>query len=300
VSFSEQPASEHWAALKFKGQRVADVWFKPEGDPLAVMFRIPQKSFRLPGIGPRLTLENLLKAVDVAPAEVESWQYGETSHAGMSGASPELTDALPQPPQDTSHLEVYVRLQGPEAVAHQESWQVDPATAKWQDLEARWKAILGLEASMDTVRISMESLRIELESSLRKALTADEKLNALSSDLVQLSKAKNRIHYALPKANEFIHRAVWALGTPERKKLDEFFKEHTGPDLPIAQMDEVLEQLENLQKDRQVLSGHGTSVYQECKSIAADVQGALRILQSNAVANANRKRGKTRSGDKAF
>jgi hypothetical protein len=65
-------------------------------------------------------------------------------------------------------------------------------------------------------------------------------------------------------------------------------------------MEKVVEQLEILQKDRQVLSAHGVSVYQECKSISADVQGALRTLQGNAVANANRKRAYTRSRDKSF
>ena len=58
-------------------------------------------------------------------------------------------------------------------------------------------------------------------------------------------------------------------------------------------MDKVAEQLENLLKDRQVLSAHGVSVYQECKSISAEIQGALRTLQSNAAANATRKRGAT-------
>ena len=57
-------------------------------------------------------------------------------------------------------------------------------------------------------------------------------------------------------------------------------------------MDKVLEQLENLLKDRQVLSAHGVTVYQECKSISADVQGALRTLQSNAAANAHKKKGR--------
>jgi hypothetical protein len=55
-------------------------------------------------------------------------------------------------------------------------------------------------------------------------------------------------------------------------------------------MDEVLEQVENLQKDRQVLSAQGTAVYQECKSVSAEVQGALRTLQRNAAANASRKK----------
>ncbi len=63
-----------WAALKYRGEKFAEVWFKPEGDPLALTFRIPAESFQLPGMAQLLTLENLLKAVAIAPEEVASWR----------------------------------------------------------------------------------------------------------------------------------------------------------------------------------------------------------------------------------
>ena len=161
---------------------------------------------------------------------------------------------------------------------------------KWQDLEGRWKAILGIEATMDTFRISMESLQVEMEASLKKTLTIEEKLHALRADVAAWTKAKNRIHYALPKMREFIHRSVWAMGAPERKVLEELYKSHIQPKIPFPELDKTLEQLEFLQKQRQVLSAHGTTVYHECKGIAAAVQGALRTLQSNAAAKANKKK----------
>ena len=55
-------------------------------------------------------------------------------------------------------------------------------------------------------------------------------------------------------------------------------------------MDQLPEQLESLLKDRQVLSAHGVTVMQECKTISAQLEGSLRTLQSNAAANAQRKR----------
>ncbi len=136
----------------------------------------------------------------------------------------------------------------------------------------------------------MEGLQAEMETSSKKTLTTEEKVNALNADVAQWNKAKSRVHYALPKAREFIHRATWAMGTPERKKLEELFKNDIRPDIPFPEMDKLPEQLENLLKDRQVLSAHGVTVYQECKSISAELQGALRTLQSNAAANAQRKR----------
>ena len=84
MSFSEQPPSKEWAALKYKGERIAEVWFKPEGEPLALTFRIPQKSFQIPGMGQRLTTENLLKAVAIATEEVESLHHECASHSGMN------------------------------------------------------------------------------------------------------------------------------------------------------------------------------------------------------------------------
>jgi hypothetical protein len=294
VNFSEQPPSKQWAALKSRGETVAEVWFKPEGEPFALTIRIPQNSFQIPGIGPRLTTENLLKAVGITTEAVESWRREGASPSGVSGSNSELRHPLPPPPQDVTHLNLYVRLKPPPpAVASNDSGGPEVPEAKWQDLETRWNAILGLEARIETQRISMEGLRAELEGLSSRALTMDDKVHALTADLAQWNKAKSRLPHAVPKVKDFIHRATWALGTPERKRLEEIFKNHIRPRVPLPQMDQVIEQLESLQKDRQVLSGHGTSVSQECRSISAEVQGALRTLRANAATNAAKKRGAT-------
>jgi hypothetical protein len=294
VNFSEQPPSKQWAALKYRGEKLAEVWFKPEGEPFALTFRIPPESFQIPGLGQQLTTENLLKAVAITSEEVESWRLGGVSHSGMNGSNPELRHPLPPPPQGVTYLDIYVSLKPPpQVVAPNESREPEFPLEKWQDLEARWKAILGLEASIDSLRLRMESLRAEMEASSKRALTTDEKLHALNAEIAQWTRAKSRVHYTLPKVREFIHRATWAKGTPERKKLEEIFKNHIEPHIPFPQLDKVPEQLEYLLKDRQILSAQGVTVYQECQSISAAIQGALRTLQSNAAANANKKRGTT-------
>jgi hypothetical protein len=301
VNFSERPPSTQWSALKYKGERFAEVWFKPEGDLFALTFRIPQKSFQNPGMGQQLTTENLLMAVAIAPEEVESWRHGEVSHSAMNGSNPELGSPLPPPPQDVTQLDLYVRLSPPsQAAAQSESSELEIPSAKWQDLEARWKAILGLEATVETVRISMEGLRAEMEASSKKTLTSEEKLHALRADVAQWTKAKIRVHHALPKVKDFIHRSTWAMGSPERKQLEELYKNHIQPRIPFPQMEKMLELIENMQKDRQVLSAHGATVYQESKKISADIQGALRTLQSNAVTNAHKKKGGTGAKGKFF
>jgi hypothetical protein len=292
VNFAEQPPSKQWAALKFRGEQFAEVWFKPEGEPFALTFRIPQESFQIPDMGQRLTTENLLKAVAIATEEVESWRHGGVSHSGMNGSNPELRHPLPPPPQDVPHLSLCVSLNPPpQAVAPKESGDAEMALEKWRELEARWNVLLGLEAAIDTLRIRMEGLRAEMEASWKKTLTTEEKVHALNADVAQWNKAKSRVHFALPNAKEFIHRAIWALSAPERKKLQDVFKNHIQPHIPFPQMDKVPEQLEHLIKDRQVLSAHGMTVHQECKSIAASIQGTLRTLQSNAAAKASKKKG---------
>ncbi len=301
MNFSEQPSSKQWAGLKYRGEKFAEVWFKPDGQPLALAFRIPQESFHIPGIGELLTAENLLTAVGVAAEEVESWRREDASASDADGSDSELGSPLPAPPQGVAHLNLYVHLKPPpQAVAPDEGREPAIPEAKWQDLEARWKAVLELEASMDVPRISMEGLRAELEAALRRMLTPDEKVHALNADVAQWNKAKSRVHYALPKVREFIHRSTWATGTPERKRLEELFKSHIRRRKPFAEMDKTAEQLENLLKDWQVLSAHGTSVHQECKGVAVDVQGALRTLQSGAAANAVKQRGATIAKSKFF
>jgi hypothetical protein len=137
-----------------------------------------------------------------------------------------------------------------------------------------------LEAGVDNLRISMEGLRAEMDAAARKTLPLDVKVNALSADVAQWTKAKGRLHYAAPKAREFIHRATWATGTPERKKLTEFVESHIQPRVPFPRVEEVLAQFEGLLKDRQTLYGQGMAAYQECKSLVAECQAALRTYRA--------------------
>jgi hypothetical protein len=239
-------------------------------------------------MGPLLTAENLLKAVAITNEQVESWYHGGLAHPGTDTSDPVIGRPLSPPPEDLTHLTIHVRLRPPAHLgADDESREPEtPSTEWWQGLEARWNAILGLEATIEGLRLRMESLRGEMEAASKKTLTTEEKAHALNADVAQWNKAKGRVHYAVPKMREFAHRATWATGTPERKKLEELFKNHIEPQVPFPEMDRLPEQLENLLKDRQVLSAQGTAVYEECKSISAEIQGALRTLQSNAAANA--------------
>jgi hypothetical protein len=278
VSFSELPPSKQWAALKYRGQKFAEVWLKPDGE-FVVAFRLPQASFQLPEIGQQLTLENLLKAVGITPEEVESWRQDDVSHSGAHGSNPLFHTALSPPPQHVAHLGVYVHIKPP----------VEITPAKWHDLENRWRSILTSEATMETLRISMESLLTEIESMSKKPLTMEEKTYAPRADVALWNKAKSRVHNALPKMKDFIHRAVWAMGAPERKRLEELYNDFIRPQIPFARVDEVMKQLEELRKDRQVLSSHGKTIYQECKGISVELQTAMRTLHHNAVSAQKKK-----------
>jgi len=174
------------------------------------------------------------------------------------------------------------------------------ALETWQALEACWKGILGLEASIDSSRLSLDGVRTEMEAAYKKALTVEEKLHALQADVAQWNKAKSRVHYALPKVREFIHRATWAVAVPERKRLEEIFKSQIEPRIPFPEIDQVREQLGHLQKDRQVLFAQGNSVYQECRGIVGEIQRALSTLQRNAADKARQKRSAGREKGKYF
>jgi len=290
--FSNLPPSKQWSALKFRGEKFAEVWFKPEGEPCGLTFRIPQASFQLPGMADQLTLENLLRAVAIEPEQIESWRHGDVTHSHTDGSKPESRNPLSPPPPDVSQLEIFVRLQPPpEARARLEANEPEIPSVRWHDLETRWKAIIAMEASMDTLRLSMESLMGQLEAVYNKSLTMEEKTHAPRADVAQWTKAKKRVHIALPKMKDFIHRSTWAVASPERKRLEEIYKDHIQPHVTFPEMDKVLKQLEDLQKDRQILAAHGQTIYQECRGISAEVQGTLRTLQSNAATNARRKKG---------
>jgi chromosome segregation ATPase len=171
---------------------------------------------------------------------------------------------------------------------------------QWQALEALWKAILVLEASIDSARLNMGGLQSEMENAFRKSLTAEDKLHALQADISQWNQAKSRVHYALPKVREFIHRATWAVAAPERKRLEELVKDHIEPRVPHSEIDHIRQLMEHLQKDRQVMFATGNAVFQECRAITAEIQRAVSTLQRNAADNARRKRDTKRQKGKHF
>ncbi len=164
------------------------------------------------------------------------------------------------------------------------------ALEQWQSLDMLWKAILSIESSIDSSRLSMDGLRNEMENAFRSTLAVEDKLNGLQADVSQWTKAKSRVHYALSKVREFIHKATWASTSPERKRLEEIVKNHIEPRVPLPEIDKIREQMEHLQKDRQVLFASGNAVYQECRGITAEIQRALSTLQRNAADNARRKK----------
>jgi len=111
----------------------------------------------------RLTVENLLKAVAIATEDVESWQHGTAFHSGVNGSNPELSHPLAPPPQDFTHLNIYVSLKPPpKAVAPKEGDEAEILSAKWQEVEARWRAIEGLEATVETLRLRTEGVRFRM------------------------------------------------------------------------------------------------------------------------------------------
>ena len=247
-----------------------------------------------------MTPVNLLRTVGIALEEVESWRHGDVTRAGLNGTNPELRQPIPPPAPDETHLDISICLKPPPVAAPIESGEPEIPLEKWQELEARWRTILGVEANIDALCLRMDSLRAELESSLKKSLAPDERVHAMNIDVAQWNKAKSRAHFALPKARSLFIGPTGPGCAPERKKLEEIFKNHIEPHISFPEMDKVPEELDYLLKLRQLLAAQGVTVSQECQGVAAAIQGALRTLLSNAAANAAKKRSAARDKGKHF
>ncbi len=295
MTYSERAPSSEWVPVQQLGEVIAEAWFKPAGEPLAVAFRVSASRLHDSDWSQALTVEDLLRAVAIPIREVESWQFSNESHLGLDGTNPELNRLLPPPPPSEAHLAVHVRLR---PVAHAESGTTEVPAEKWQALDAIWKSILGLEVSIDTLRLNMDGLRNELENAFKHSLAVEEKVHALQADVVQWTKAKSRVHYVLPKLREFVHRATWAVAVPERKRVEELVTNHIEPQIPHPRMDEFDDQLGHLQKDRQVLYAQGNSANQEGRGVLAEIQRSLSALQRNAVERSRQKRSSGRDKGK--
>lgn len=268
---------EDRAILKEGGEELAEAWFETEAGRPVLVIRIGRERFPDDDATRRGTIDALLRAAAIPSDEVESWRL--------------------EGPIDSSHRIVRVLLKPPAS----ENPPFDPtedSRKTWQALEVAWKTIIGLEAIIDTTRLNMDGLRSEMENAFKKSLGVEEKVNALQSDVAAWNKAKTRVHHSLPKVREFIHRATWALAIPERKLLEEIFKQYSETRNPPASADNVRERLEHLQKDRQVLVAVGNAVHQECRGVLSEIQRALSSLQRNAADNARRKRSASREKGK--
>lgn len=301
MNFAERAPSTEWTALSRLGEELAEAWFKPDGEPLALVIRVPQSRFDIEDLTQQLTLEDLLTAAAIPNEDVESWHFGDESHSGLGGTNPELKRLLPPPPPGETHLAMLVQLNPPAPpVVRTEQGVQDISPQTWQALDALWKNILVLEASIELSRQSMDSLRSEMDAAFKRPLSVEEKLHALQADVAQWNKAKSRVHYALPKAREFIHRATWILGLAERKRLEELFRTHIEPRIPFPELDHERTQMEHLQKDRQVLAATGTTVYQDCRGVLSEIQRTLSTLQRNAAERARAKRSAKKEKGKHF
>jgi hypothetical protein len=291
VDVSERAPLNEWVPLSHTGEEIGEARLEPEGDGFTLVVQIPRGRLEPAAASQPLTIETLLEAAATSADDVESWCVGDVFHARTDGTDPELSRPLPPPPPHETYLTVFIQLKSPADLGDQtEGHDPDESLKTWQAMEAIWRSILGLETSIDTLRLSMESLRLELEAAFKKSLVVEEKVHALQADVLQWNKAKNRVHFALPKVREYIHRATWALAVPERKRMDEVVRTHIEPRVPLPDVDHVREQLGHLQKDRQVLFGQGNSVYQEGRAILAEIQRALSTLQRNAADRARAKR----------
>src|SRR5262245_23472446 len=146
------------------GEEIAEALFMLEGGRLTVVFLVPQNRLETADASQQVTLETLLRAATIPNDEVESWRLGDGSLSGVGGDDPGLSYPLPTPPPDETHLTVQVHLKPPTQAASNESGEQEIPLEKWQALEALWKGILGLEASIDTSRLGMDSLRSEMEA----------------------------------------------------------------------------------------------------------------------------------------
>lgn len=298
MNFSEQAPSTQWASLSFRGEAFAEVWFKPASMPNGLTFRIPQATFHHSAISQHLTIGNLLKAIGLDAEAVQSWRTANEAQIEIANYHVELLQLLPPLPKNTPQLYLHVLMK--QKVSKEETTvSSDPKKVliKWQELQARWNNILGLEVTIDTLRQRMESLRGEIESESARHMSTDEKINAMNADVAQWNKAKSRSRYVLPRIKEYIHRATWVLGTPERKNLEEIFNKDAECPGNLAELDR---ELQILLKDRQILAAQGTSCHHEGRSSCDEIRNTHQTMHRNAAANAVKKRAITRAKGKTY
>jgi len=155
-------------------------------------------------------MENLLKAVAIVPEEIEFWRHGDVSNSGNThiGSTPAAA------PANVAHWRL--------ACASSRRWKPLPArkAGNWRfrgqvaGTRSPLEGHLGFGSGIETCA-SVWKASLWKWKTYGEAIDDRRKAYAPRADVAQWTKAKNRVHNAVPKLKEVIHRSTWRWDRPK-------------------------------------------------------------------------------------
>ena len=282
MDFSKRAPSTKWTTLTYEGAVVAQVWFKPEGNPVGLQFLMPTRAFQLPDLENHLTMANLLKTVQIELKEIQSWTCSGIVHEGMNGTNPDFNKRIGPSSNSSDPVPIDVLLNSGHAS------EITPE--QWNDLASRWDKIALLESEISRIRTEAERLCAKLDSLWNTTLTLEDKY-ASRLDIAKWEEAKKRIPHLRPELIGFLKswNSIAAASIETKSRFVELIKTRNSS-FSQMEMSNALNELESIRKNRQVWISRGNDLCNLAQGVMSRAQVVLGQLKSSAKANFARKK----------
>lgn len=262
TNFADRPASQAWEQVSLPGMPGYAVWawFKPAQFPQDVVLRIPDQTWH--ACGGRLTMRQLLGAVQITAEEVQLWMVQGLTFDPQGGANPLLDQPVP-PPVSWLDNSITVRVDGrmPAMAAPALPGPAAASTTTRSDqllaaMDADWNSILQFETTLGQVRKQLNTLQGRLQS-LNRDLSPDERLAADSNDVKDWQDARRFLRDASANVSRYIrdHDIGVTSAAGQRTRFEEIHQRYVVPRKPFEGLEAVQHDFEVYRKVVQSLVG---------------------------------------------
>jgi hypothetical protein len=156
---------------------------KPSSVPQGLIITIPEETFRDYPHPEQLTMRKLLQAAGVEPSCVSTWCLYGVAYDAMSGTTPFLDSAVPQPGAGVDP-NIVVCVNGPvvDTVQHATAPAEDGSPADvFERIDADWKASLEMVKDLTVLRRKLVDMSNRLKT-LNRDLNPDERRFSSNQD----------------------------------------------------------------------------------------------------------------------
>lgn len=300
MKFADHPPSAAWESVPLNGSphHFLWVWYKPPASPRALLFSIPDETYRDPSRTTPLSLRNLLRSVDIPLGDVLHWTYCNRTHVPESEADQSWN--APLPPSGPMDRTITVLLKPPvmpgvNPTVPTSQVTLTPTTVVlpiFSRMEAAWTAAQLIEHQAEDTARQLNGILARLGSTNRD-LNFDETRFSDQGDRNDWAEARRWLREASGRVTRYLreHQVSVTISDAKREWCEQVLQKYVLPrihftgieqaDLDFEARRRALQSLHNNMKA--ALTYAGEEALQRAQRVLTRIAGKVRA--------ANNKRG---------